>query len=214
MPHVLVALAVALVGTPLAWSWGRSGSYRRPDETAPLPAHGWLVPAVPVLTAALVWVARDEPLAAAGATALLAPVGLLLLAVDADVHRLPNALTLPLAAAVLALLALAAATSGQWPDLRRALVASAAVGGAFVLVSLVLGSRGIGMGDAKLMLAIAPLLGWYGWPTLLVGVYAAFALGGLAALVLLVLRRADRATHLAFGPYLVLGAVLALLVRA
>jgi len=214
VPHVLVALAVALVGMPLAWGWGRSGTYRRPDETAPLPAHEWLVPVVPALAAALVWVARDEPVAAAAATALLAPVGLLLLAVDADVHRLPNALTLPFAAAVLALLALAAATSGQWDDLRRALVATAGVGGAFVVVSLVLGSRGIGMGDAKLVLALAPLLGWYGWSTLTIGVYAAFALGGAAALVLLVLRRADRATHLAFGPYLVLGAVLALLVRA
>ena len=161
VPLVLVAAAVALGGTWAALRWVSSGAYRRPDEGGPLPRNRWLVVAIPALVAALAWAAREEPLAAAVAVMLLAPAGLTLAVVDADVHRLPNAITLPAVPVVLGLLTLAAATSGRWEDLRRALVAMLVVGGAFLLVSLLLGARGIGMGDAKLMLALAPLLASY-----------------------------------------------------
>lgn len=211
MPLVLTAVVVAVVGAWAAWRWTSTGAYRREDETGTLPPHRWLLVTVPAATAAFAWAAHDEPLAVAVATMLLAPVGATLVAVDADVHRLPNVLTLPSAPIVLALLTVGAATSGQWADLRRAVVAVLVVGGLFVLVSLVLGSRGIGMGDAKLMLSLAPLLGWHGWSTVLVGVYGAFLLGGAVALVLVLTRRAGRATHLAFGPYLLGGAAVALL---
>lgn len=211
VPLVLVAAAVALGGTWAALRWVSTGAYRRPDEGGPLPRNRWLVVAIPALVAALAWAAHEEPLAAAAAVMLLAPAGLTLAVVDADVHRLPNAITLPAVPVVLGLLTLAAATSGRWEDLRRALVAMLVVGGAFVLVSLLLGARGIGMGDAKLMLALAPLLGWHGWAPVLVGTYAAFLVGGGVALVLLLARRAERSSRIAFGPYLVLGATLALL---
>lgn len=211
VPLVLVAAAVALGGTGAALRWVSTGAYRRPDEGGPLPRNRWLVVAIPALVAALAWAAREEPLAAAAAVMLLAPAGLTLAVVDADVHRLPNAITLPAVPVVLGLLTLAAATNGRWEDLRRALVAMLVVGGAFVLVSLLLGARGIGMGDAKLMLALAPLLGWHGWAPVLVGTYAAFLVGGGVALVLLLARRAERSSRIAFGPYLVLGATLALL---
>ena len=211
MHLVLVAVAVAVAGTWWAHRWLADGRYRRPDEGGPLPRHGWLVAVVPSLVVALAGASQHEPLAAATAAMLLAPVGLTLVVVDTDVHRLPNVLTLPAVPGVLVLLLVAAATSGQWADLRRATLAMLVVGGAFVLVSLVLGSRGIGMGDAKLMLSLAPLLGWHGWGAVLVGVYAAFLLGGVVALALLVSRRAGRGSRLAFGPYLVAGAVIALL---
>lgn len=211
MHLVLVAVVVAVAGTWWAHRWLAEGRYRRPDEGGPLPRHGWLVAVVPSLVVALAGASQHEPLAAATAAMLLAPVGLTLVVVDTDVHRLPNVLTLPAVPGVLVLLLVAAATSGQWADLRRATLAMLVVGGAFVLVSLVLGSRGIGMGDAKLMLSLAPLLGWHGWGAVLVGVYAAFLLGGVVALALLVSRRAGRGSRLAFGPYLVAGAVIALL---
>lgn len=211
VPLVLVAAAVALGGTWAALRWVSAGAYRRPDEGGPLPRHEWLAVAIPALVAGLAWAAHEEPLAAAAAVMLLAPAGLTLAVVDADVHRLPNAITLPAVPVVLGLLTLAAATSGRWEDLRRALVAMLVVGGAFLLVSLLLGARGIGMGDAKLMLALAPLLGWHGWGAVLVGTYAAFLVGGGVALVLLLARRAERSSRIAFGPYLVLGATLALL---
>lgn len=214
MPVVLAALVVGLVGTWAAVRWVAGAGYRRPDDGGPLPRHRWLLVAVPLLTAALACAGRDEPLAVALAMMLLAPAGLALVAVDADVHRLPNVVTLPAVPVTLALLAVGAATSGRWEDLRRGGLALLLVGGAFVVLSLALGSRGIGMGDAKLVLSLAPLLGWHGWGTVLVGVYGAFLLGGVGALVLLVAGRADRATHLAFGPYLVAGTAVALLLHA
>lgn len=214
MPLLLVAAVVAVAGTWWAHRWLAGGRYRRPDEGGPLPRHDWLVAVVPFLVVALAGASQGEPLAAAAAVMLLAPVGLTLVAVDADVHRLPNVITLPAVPGVLGLLTVAAATSGRWTDLRRAALAMLVVGGVFVVVSLVLGSRGIGMGDAKLMLGLAPLLGWHGWGAVLAGVYVAFLLGGLVALTLLVTRRADRSSHLAFGPYLVAGGVIALLVGA
>ena len=214
MPLLLVAAVVAVAGTWWAHRWLAGGRYRRPDEGGPLPRHDWLVAVVPFLVVALAGASQGEPLAAAAAVMLLAPVGLTLVAVDADVHRLPNVITLPAVPGALGLLTAAAATSGRWTDLRRAALAMLVVGGVFVVVSLVLGSRGIGMGDAKLMLGLAPLLGWHGWGVVLAGVYVAFLLGGLVALTLLVTRRADRSSHLAFGPYLVAGGVIALLVGA
>lgn len=55
------------------------------------------------------------------------------------------------------------------------------------------------------------VLGWYGWEHVLTGTIAAFVLGGLFALVLLASSKADRRTHLPFGPWMVAGAVVGLL---
>lgn len=211
---LLTAVLVAVVGTALAWRWLRTGAYRRDDEVTPLPGHRWVLVAIPLLTAALAWTAREEPWGAATAATLLAPVGVALVAVDADVHRLPNALTLPFAPVVVLLLLVGAAQGGQWDDLRRALVALVVLGGGMVTFCLLAGSRGFGMGDAKLVLGLAPLLGWYGWSAVLVGLYGALLLGGAVALALVVTRRAERGTHLAFGPYLVIASVVAVAISA
>lgn len=210
----LTALVVGLGGALLSWRWLRDGGYRREDEGDPLPSHRWVLLAIPVLTGLLAWAGREQPWAAATAALLLAPVGTALVAVDADVHRLPNALTLPLVPVTLALLTLAAVTADRGDDLRRSAWALALVGGGFVLLSLLTGSRGVGMGDAKLVLSLAPLLAWHGWTPLVAGIYGAFLLGGGVALVLVVLRRADRRTQLAFGPYLIVSALLTLLVAS
>ncbi|GAA3613097.1 hypothetical protein GCM10022199_16270 [Marihabitans asiaticum] len=216
MLPLALACLVLTVGTWLAWRWVAAGSYRREGEggepaSATPPRLRHLVLAAPALGGALVWAHRDEPAAVVVLLAALAPFTLALTVADLDVHRLPNALTLPAVPGTLALLALAAATSGRWEDLVRSIWAAGLVGGAFVVVSLALGSRGLGMGDAKLMLSLAPLLAWHGWAVLATGVYLGFLFGGLAALVLLLARRATRGSHLAFGPYLLAGAVCALL---
>lgn len=203
--------AVVLVGTWLAWRWVHRGAYRRGGEGGPLPWFRWLPLTAPLLGALLAWAAREQPLGAALLAASLAPFALTLVVVDADVRRLPNVLTLPAVPVTLVLLTLAAAESARWGDLRRAILALVLVGGAVVLLALLLGARGIGMGDAKLMLSLAPLLAWHGWATLFVGVYLGFLLGGVAALALLLLRRIERRGHLAFGPYLLVGALAALL---
>ncbi|SBT53798.1 prepilin peptidase [Micromonospora narathiwatensis] len=131
--------------------------------------------------------------------------------VDAAVHRLPDRLTYPAAAGVWALLgvaALAGAGAGPW---LRAIVAGLALGAGFAGTTLLLGRRGFGLGDAKLALGAGALLGWYGWPVLVVGLVLAVTLSGLIGLALLAARRVRWSSHLPFGPFLILATALTLL---
>lgn len=70
----------------------------------------------------------------------------------------------------------------------------------------ILGRGALGGGDVKLMAALALLLGVEGT---LLALCIGFMLGGVAALVLLVLRKAGRKDFFAFGPFLIIGTVLA-----
>ncbi|WP_157973976.1 A24 family peptidase [Desertihabitans aurantiacus] len=53
-----------------------------------------------------------------------------------------------------------------------------------------------------------PCCGWLGWPHLVLGGLAGFALGAAVSLVLLVAAGADRHTAFPFGSWMVLSAVL------
>lgn len=189
----------------------RTGRYRRPDETGPLPRHLWVAPVAPFAGVLVAGALADHPWPVLLPYLVLVPAGLALAAIDADVHRLPNAITLPLVPVELALLAVASAATGDWTSLRRAGLAALVVGGGFLLLALVLHGRSIGMGDAKLVVSLAAALGWLSWGHVLLGLWLGFVLGGVVALGLLLARRAGRGTHLAFGPYLVAGTLLALL---
>lgn len=144
---------------------------------------------------------------------LLAPVGVLLAAVDLRVRRLPDPLTLPLAGAALVLLGLTALVpehAGEWTT---ALLGSLALGAGYLVLFLI-NPAGMGFGDVKLALGAGAVLGWYGWPTLILGTFAGFLLGALYGGFLLVTRRAGRKTAIPFGPFLIAGAFLGLLVGA
>jgi len=140
---------------------------------------------------------------------LLGPVAVLLAVVD----RLPDPLLLPLAGAALALLGVVAFVpehAGHWPT---ALLGALAVGGGFFALSRVdLG--GPGVGEVKLALGAGAVLGWYGWPTVMLGTFAGFLLAALYGGVRGVARRAGRGTAIPFGPFLLAGTLLGLLVGA
>ncbi|MEU7408762.1 A24 family peptidase [Streptomyces sp. NPDC042638] len=144
---------------------------------------------------------------------LLAPVGVLLAAVDFRVQRLPDPLTLPLTGAALALLGLTVLLpehAGHW---RTALYGALALGaGYYVLYRINPG--GMGFGDVKLAVGSGAVLGWYGWPTVLLGTFAAFLLGALYGGALVLARRAGRKTAVPFGPFLLAGTLTGLLVGA
>lgn len=130
--------------------------------------------------------------------------------IDADTRRIPNRLTYPLTPVLLGLLTLAAVLDGEPAAALRALAGGAAVFA--VLLLLALASRGgLGMGDVKLGGFIGVGLGYLGWSSVVVGVFAAFLLGGLVALALVGLRLRGRRDLLPFGPYLAAGAVVGLL---
>jgi leader peptidase (prepilin peptidase)/N-methyltransferase len=142
-------------------------------------------------------------LLAAGSTAALAVI-------DQRTHRLPNRLVLPSIAAVGPLVVAASLVAGE-PD--RALGAVLGGAGLFALyLALALASRGqLGMGDVKLAALLGLLLGALPWPAWPLGLLAGFVLGALAAVVGLALRRTTLRSPIAFGPSMIVGAWLAVL---
>ncbi|MGW3206543.1 prepilin peptidase [Streptomyces sp. NPDC001135] len=144
---------------------------------------------------------------------LLAPVAVLLALVDVRVQRLPDPLTLPLAGSALALLGLAALLpehAGHWPT---ALYGALALGAGYYALYRI-NPAGMGFGDVKLAVGMGAVLGWYGWPTVLLGAFAGFLLGALYGGALVVVRRASRTSAIPFGPFLLAGAFTGLLIGA
>jgi leader peptidase (prepilin peptidase)/N-methyltransferase len=66
--------------------------------------------------------------------------------------------------------------------------------------------RGMGMGDVMLAGVLGLFLGSLGWGQLAVGAGAAFVLGGLFSIILLITRRVGRKGGIPFGPWMLLGA--------
>ncbi|MFJ8649893.1 prepilin peptidase [Streptomyces sp. NPDC093546] len=144
---------------------------------------------------------------------LLAPFAVLLAAVDARVHRLPDRLTLPLAGAAAGLLGAAALLpghAGSWPS---ALLGGLALGGAYFTLFLI-HPNGMGFGDVKLALSLGVALGWYGWDVLFAGAFAGFLFGAVYGTGLVLLRRASRKSAIPFGPFMIGGALVGLLLGA
>jgi len=141
-----------------------------------------------------------------------AAIGIALALIDLDTHRLPNVLVLPAYAVGLALLGSAAALTGSWVQLLVAAGGAIATGG-FYLVLALARPGAIGMGDVKLAGVIGLFVGWLGVPELLVATIAAALLGGIVGVGMLLAGRGRRA-RLAFGPWLLAGAWIAILVGA
>jgi leader peptidase (prepilin peptidase) / N-methyltransferase len=138
-----------------------------------------------------------------------AGVALALTLTDLDVRRIPDRILGPGVLVTAVLLTAGALADGEPMALVRALGGAA---GYFtlLLVVAVAARGGFGFGDVKLGFLLGLILGYRSWGTLVVGVFAAFALGGLVAVVLLLTRRVKRKDAIPFGPAMVAGAALAL----
>jgi len=138
----------------------------------------------------------------------LAGVGLWLIVIDARTHRLPNRIVLPALGALVLLVIVEALITGDGGRMLRALLGGLALGVFYAILHLA-SRQGMGGGDVKLAAVIGLVLAWHGWQTLLLGAAAAFLLGALCALALMLARRANRSTRIAFGPWMIIGAALA-----
>lgn len=202
-----------------------------PDESAcrdcatPLPcapaarcAHcgSWLgAPvAIELITAAVTALlfARFGYQPALPAFAYFGMVGVALTQIDVAAQRLPDRLTLPAYPALILLLSAAAALSGDGAALVRSLLGGLALGGGYLLLGLV-SSGQLGGGDIKLAGLAGLLLGWLGWPALVIGTCLGFVLAAIVSLVLLAGRKISARSMISFGPYLLGGAFLAVLAR-
>lgn len=205
IPFVAIAFSGALAGVGVR-AWLNAGHWRRDGEAQPLPriwepvgvAIGW------VLTW---WRIDDLELGWAWpAVAVATVICVAAASIDLTVHRLPDVLTLGGVPAVAALLVLASALEDRgdaWIQVLWALIVA-------VPVLFVIALGGMGLGDVKLGLLLALTLGWFATTTALLGLMLGFIIGGVWALMLVLARRANRSTAFAYGPSMMLGALLAL----
>ncbi len=135
----------------------------------------------------------------------LAAISIALTLIDLDTRRLPNPIVLPSYVVLGALFTLACVLGAPWEALLRAAIGGAALFAFYSLMRLIR-PGGMGGGDVKLAGVLGLALGWVGWGALVVGAFAAFVLGGIFGVALLVLRRAGRKSAIPFGPWMIAGA--------
>ena len=190
-------------------------TYRRPEERdRPLPRHSWwLAVAVAVTWASLTFrIGGQAHWSLLPAYLYLGAIGAALALIDLDVHRLPDLIVLPSYPIVFVLLFVPTVVTGQWDALLRGVLAALALFVGYLVLALISpGGGGLGFGDVKLAGVLGLLLGWLGWSPAIVSVLAAFVIGGVIALILLLLRRTSRSSSIAFGPSMILGAWVALI---
>lgn len=198
--HPLTGPAGGWLGLPVCPRCVPPGARWRPGFA---PAAGAVLASVLVcLTLGAGVGARPE----LGAWLLLAPFTVLLCFVDQAVHRLPDVVTLPLAATTAAALGVAALFTGTGGSWTRALLGGLTLGSVYLVLHLIY-PPGMGFGDVTLALTVGQVLGWYGWFVLLAGSFAAFAAAAVHGYVRTALRRVERGASIAFGPFMAGGAL-------
>lgn len=135
----------------------------------------------------------------------LAAVSIALALIDLDVHRLPNAIVLPSYIVAAVLLGAASLLNGDFEALLRGSIGLVILWVAYLLMALAY-PGGMGFGDVKLAGVLGLYLGYLGWGELAIGAFAAFLLGGLFAIGLVVVKRVGRKSGIPFGPWMLGGA--------
>jgi leader peptidase (prepilin peptidase)/N-methyltransferase len=144
-----------------------------------------------------------------GVTAV-ALIGVALAAIDLRSYRLPDKL-IGIAMAMLSVTLVAEAlTSGQWSRLLGSSLGALGLGACYLVLAVIQPGQ-LGLGDVKLAVLLGMLLGWFGWPFVLLGGCLAFLLSAATILVLLALRKISMRSHIPFGPFMLLGTAATLL---
>jgi len=126
---------------------------------------------------------------------------------DIDSQLIPNRILFP--GTVVGVVALLAGSLVDGGALLRPLLGGVAYFALLFVLALV-ARGGFGYGDVKLGFLLGVFVAYPAWEVLTVAVLAAFLLGGLISLVLIVSRLRSRKDAIPFGPYLVVGAYVAL----
>ncbi len=214
---IATALVAAALGALLGW-WPLAAWVRR-SLRAPAGSHGERMPqrtirvSAAVVTAitfgllglrfAATWVLLPLLVFAAAATVLAL--------VDLAEHRLPNAVVFPALGVVGVLFLLATLLTGRPTSFLLALAGAVAMFAVYLLLALI-SPGAMGMGDVKLALLIGLVLGWFGLSAWIIGLLGAFVIGGVIAVVGLATRRVTLRGSIPFGPSMLAGALVAVLV--
>ena len=138
---LLAALVGLAAGVTLHLRLGRR-QYRLPDE-GPLPhlTTWWTIPTT-AITSGLVWwaISPDRPLVVPAIYVLATWVLVALMAIDIDVHRLPDRIQLPAYPTLVVLLAVCSLASGEWTPFARSLIAGVALFALYLVLALLPGA--------------------------------------------------------------------------
>jgi leader peptidase (prepilin peptidase)/N-methyltransferase len=193
-----------LTSAPTAWLARETARMRASDGLSPFPVA--IISTVAVVAAVLVTTVSVGDPTLAGLAVLLATVvffGTWVGWIDCRSHRIPDAVTIPMVAAVGATIMGCTALSGDWPLAGQAALGGAALGG-FYLAAAVFGD--LGVGDVKLAAILGVTLAYSSWTALLWGC----SMGLILALPHALWIR-GQGRRIPLGPYMVAGAVLALI---
>jgi len=135
----------------------------------------------------------------------LAAITVALALIDLDIHKLPNKIVLPAYIVGFVTLAGASIVEGDYGQILRSVIGAAILFVAYFIMAIVR-PGGMGFGDVKLAGVLGLYLGWLGWGELAVGAFAAFVLGGVFSIVLILLKKVTRKSGIPFGPWMLLGA--------
>jgi leader peptidase (prepilin peptidase) / N-methyltransferase len=191
--------------------WLGLRSYRYADEQSlRVRPVWWVVPVLTVAGGAVGWqFAGSWPVALTYVASVAWMVALA--AIDVDVRRLPDRWTLTSYPVVVAALAgCSLALDGDWGRWGTALVCGVASGLLHLVLAFV-NPGGLGMGDVKLAVSLGLLTGWLGWPLAVVAFLAAFAVGTVVGIVVALVSGGGRKATFPFGPSMLAGALLVLL---
>ncbi|HEU0132830.1 MAG TPA: prepilin peptidase [Mycobacteriales bacterium] len=146
----------------------------------------------------------------------LGAVSVALALIDLDHHRLPNALTLPSYPVGAVLLAGAAFAEADDPAhvLLRAALGMVILWVVYYLLWWLSRGKGIGFGDVRLSGVLGLYLAYLGWDVWFTGWMLTFFAGGLFGIALIVLRRATRKSKVPYGPFMIVGSLVAVWVGA
>jgi leader peptidase (prepilin peptidase)/N-methyltransferase len=209
-----VALAMAAAGAVLGFAADRFATRwpEHDEEHPPGRAVDWRTVVVAVVSAVAFGLL---PIRFAGAPLALIVFGawfvtlVVGLATDLDQRVLPDELTLPAIP-----IALVYAISGLNPLVGGAVVpavlAAVIIPAALYLLSLPFGAGAFGGGDVKYLVGMGLLLGG---ERALGGLIVGLLVNGAVLVTLLAARRIGRKTYIPFGPFLIIGALWAVLIR-
>lgn len=199
----LLPLAVGVAFAAAGAGAERLASVWPPDEARrrPVGARTVLLAVVSGAAAAAVVARSTLPWWATAAHLVLLALMVVLTATDLEQRRLPHVVLDPL----IVLAALLVPFNPGLDPVMALIGAAAAVGFLGALALVVRG--GLAVGDLYLVTPIGLVLGW---PAIFSALFAAAFLAAATSLALLALRRVGMRSYIPFGPFLVGGAVIAL----
>lgn len=151
----------------------------------------------------------ERPIVGAAHCVLVAGL-VALTAIDLRTKRLPREITYTTIVIGAPLLTIAAFVVDEPRRITTALL-GAVIATAVMLALYLISRGGLGDGDVRLSPLLGLYLGWSNPGLALVGLFFGFIIGSVVGVVLMITGRAGRRTALPFGPFLAVGALVAVL---